>query len=328
MAAAAEHKFRFADPAAAQLAPGERGVRLRIGGGGGSSDGSAGDGTSGTGTSGGGGKQVPVELYAQRCVLCSFSRVMAGMLDSCQEGGEERGAGGDGSSGCADPHLTVPLDGDDPLAWDDALSHIYSLVSGVVMPVAWESAERLLVLADKYDMPGVAAVVISFLRAENESGAARLMQHLTCGNVWRWLLLTSRAGLDDLAELCIADIVLKRLDITSGQLHELHPAVADELLAELAAQQEDLAARLEAVEARAEAAEAKVAVVECTRDSYAATICSQSAEINKLEASIAAAARPVVCACALKCGACDYPRFAKPGGEAAGFCLNCGEKLA
>ena len=209
----------FAHPAAAFLAPGERSIRLRI-------------------SSGDDGK-APVELYAQACVLRSFSRVMAGMLDSC-EGAAAGGSsgGGEGSSGGGGDrtgaHLTVPLDGDDPNAWDDALSVMYFTLRGEPFKMEWEHAERLLVLADKYDLPGVTAAVANFLRSPEEEPeiTPRLDGHLDENNVWRWLQLASTAGLDDLVDLCIEHSLRHKAlqPPTVDQLRALAPDDASHLL--------------------------------------------------------------------------------------------------
>ena len=225
MATAAEHNFRFADPAAAQLAPGERGVRLRFAGG-------AAAGQGGT----------AVELYVKPSVLRSFSRVLEGMLDSCQQ---EAGEGSSGKASSSDPHLTVPLDGadDDPLAWDDALGVMYGTLRGAPFEVDWDSAERLLVLADKYDMPGVAAAVAAFLRSPRPYAVeSQLHAHLNADNVWRWLQLVCRAGFDDLVGTCVdrhfnlynSDLNTHGLGpLTIDQLHELSPSNANKVLAVL-----------------------------------------------------------------------------------------------
>ena len=239
--------YRFADPSAAQLAPGERGARLRISS---------------------GADDTPVELYVHPFVLRACSGVLAELLDgSFGSGSDNEDGGGKASSSGADPHLTVPLDGDDPLAWDEALSLLYGLLRGEPFEVDWDSAERLLVLADKYDMPGVAAPVASFLRAKRSDGAPRLQQQLdgsSGAGVWRWLLLTSRAGLDDLAAICIDEIVGNGHAIAREQLAELRPAVGARLLARLDAARDEAVARVAAAgrcaaaaEARARAAEAR-----------------------------------------------------------------------
>ena len=114
------HVYRFADPAAAKLAPGERGVRLRFAGGVESSGGGDAEGADG-----GEAAPVAVELFAHPFVLRSCSGVLAALLESCGGDGNPEESGGGGSAvpaGGGDAHLTVPLDGDDPLAWDDALS--------------------------------------------------------------------------------------------------------------------------------------------------------------------------------------------------------------
>ena len=241
--------LRFADPSAARLAPGERGVRLRIGGGG-----------------GGEGKARAVELFAHPFMLRTWSRVLAELLESCGSGsadGNEEGGG--------DQHLTVPLDGDDPLAWDDALSVMYGFSCGRPFAVTWDSAERLLVLADKYDMPGVAAPVAVFLRAKYADGDARLKKHLARGaDAWRWLPLVRKAGLGDLAELCIADIAHGAAPFSIARLRALEPADADRLLAARAGAAETRAAAAEAraaaAEGRANAAEARAKAATLARE--------------------------------------------------------------
>ena len=244
MATARPHAFRFANPAAACLAPGERGVRLRISGGAGC-------------------YEAPVELYVHPFTLRSCSGVLAAMLESCccccgGGGGREDSSGSSyhtarsaAASGGGDPHLMVPLPGDDAFAWDDALGLMYSVAHGSPFEVTWESAKRLLALADKYDMRGVTATVAAYLRTKDARGATRLEQRLACGgNAWRWLRLARKAGLDDLVALCVRDIARTGAGVTAARLRELDAADADALLEALAAQRRAAAARAEAAEAR------------------------------------------------------------------------------
>ena len=324
MAATAEAKprtYRFADPAAAKLAPGERGVRLRFGGGADSSS----DGA------------TSVELFAHPFTLRACSGVMAALLESCGGGGDKDSGGkgsGDGgggggkesscnkaSTGAADidPLLTVPLcaDGDDLMAWDEALTLMYGVAHGPVFEVGWESAGRLLVLADKYDMPGIAATVARFLRAKGDAGTVRLQSQLACGgDALRWLRLTSRSGLSDLAKACIGDIVSGGLSFTAAQLRELDAADADALLDALAAQRKDLVARAAALEARANKAE------KAERD-LNADHCKKCKELGELYDRMMGVAAPIA---GRRCAWCKHELFVKPDGKPARFCLNCGKK--
>ena len=175
--------------------PGERGVRLRFtnahasaiaatcsgasgSGSGSGATGSARKRSSGNNKSAGGGggnnatsssttssgAAAAVELFAHPFMLRTCSRVLAELLESCGGasggggggGGESSsgGAGGESSSSSGDPHVTIPLDGDDVAMWDDALSFMYA-PAGRRFEVAWGNAAGLLVLADKYDMPGI-----------------------------------------------------------------------------------------------------------------------------------------------------------------------------
>ena len=290
-AEAKPHTYRFADPAAAQLAPGERGVRLRIGSSSAGADGKV--------------ACAGAELYAHPFTLRSCSTVLAKLLESC---GTADGAGTE--AGGAPPMMTVPLEGDDPLAWDDALGVVYGATCGEPFGVTWANVVRLLVLGDKYNMPGVVNAVAGFLRFKGDGAATRLQQHIAPSGdaCWRWLLLASRAGVGDLVALCIGDVVQRGLSVTAANLRGLAAPDADALLDALAAQRKAATARAEAAEARAEAAEGREERLE--------------QKVRDMEDKYEGAATLMG-----QCRHCRYKTFWKPNGNKARFCLNCGESV-
>ena len=117
------------------------------------------------------------------------------------------GGSGGGGSGSA-TMVTIPLDDADADAWDEALAFMYAPGAGAGrFEVTAANAERLLVLADKYDMPGLVSAVAAFLcrpdpAAPSGSEATNLDRLLTAASAWRWLQLTHRCGLRALARRC------------------------------------------------------------------------------------------------------------------------------
>jgi hypothetical protein len=166
--------LRFADPAAAGPGPC---VRLRVA----PSKAAA-----------------PVDLYAPVFLVSAASRVLAGLMEDVEgsEGAEaaaapgaagpsgaakaqRRGggraagaaarAGGGAAGGAAVPLMTIPLAGDDPAVWDEALGLLHP-AGGT--HVTGDNAARLLELADKYDMPGVRGARVGWRMSRKDLGVA------------------------------------------------------------------------------------------------------------------------------------------------------------
>jgi hypothetical protein len=88
------------------------------------------------------------------------------------------------------------------------------------------NAERLLLLADKYDIPGITGHVKALLSADLEG-------HLTVLNAGHWLELTSKCGLNEEATICIRHIVKHSNPLPLGLISTIQPKHADELVQRL-----------------------------------------------------------------------------------------------
>ena len=93
-------------------------------------------------------------LYATQGMLKAWSKVLANCLEDAQM--NQNAASGSSKGGASPSDIvtsSIPLDDEDCTAWVDALKLMYP--SRPLFEVTWENAERLLLLADKYDMPGI-----------------------------------------------------------------------------------------------------------------------------------------------------------------------------
>ncbi|KAF6263150.1 hypothetical protein COO60DRAFT_1492148 [Scenedesmus sp. NREL 46B-D3] len=143
-------------------------------------------------------------------------------------------------------HQSIPVDDADSSAWEDALSLMYPAVP--LFQVTWGSAARLLLLADKYDMPAVAEHVRIFLDTPREAfaptaggaaaapaGPRRLEAQLSSGstpglpNVFEWLQVTDKCGLEQHAQTCIQYIIQHQLPIPAGLVSSIQPHHAEAL---------------------------------------------------------------------------------------------------
>ena len=83
-------------------------------------------------------------LYANPGMLKAWSKVLANCLEDAQTAKVPF---------MPSVSASIPLDDEDCTAWEEALKLMYP--SRTVFKVTWDNAERLLLLADKYDMPGI-----------------------------------------------------------------------------------------------------------------------------------------------------------------------------
>lgn len=178
-------------------------------------------------------------------------------------------AGASNSSSSSIQDFTVPLDDPDTTAWEEALSLMYPSVP--LFEISWANAARLLLLADKYDMPCLKAHVQAFLdtpqqafavapaAAEGGGGGAaaaarqvaepaarrpwyylrRLEAQLSDGSnpnlpcVFEWLQVCSKCGLEQHAEICIQHIVKRQLALPAGIVASIRPYHAEQLMTRL-----------------------------------------------------------------------------------------------
>lgn len=99
-------------------------------------------------------------LYAHEAYLMAASGVLRDLL-ACDEDGSASEAAGpltkvartssNGDVQTAGVHAVLPLHDISVAAWEDALSLLYPSTM-MTAEVSWDNAERLLILADKYDM--------------------------------------------------------------------------------------------------------------------------------------------------------------------------------
>jgi hypothetical protein len=92
--------------------------------------------------------------------------------------------------GSNDPPM-IPMDGTVSSDWLKVAAFMYP--SGSPRPeVSWDNVEALLVLADKYDMPGIGSMAADFLKSvpEYEFSSSSTAQD----GIWKWLLLSDRVA--------------------------------------------------------------------------------------------------------------------------------------
>ncbi|WIA28364.1 hypothetical protein OEZ86_010911 [Tetradesmus obliquus] len=190
-------------------------------------------------------------LHAHSCVLSNWSRVLAHVIEDAHST-QPDAAAAEAAAGPA-RHQTIPLDDADCSAWEDALSLMYPAVP--LLQVTWGNAARLLLLADKYDMPAVTEHVRIFLDTPREAfastaaaaaagaaagaaaaaGPLRLEAQLTGAsspglpNVFEWLPVTSKCGLEQHAQTCIDHIIKQQLPIPAGLISSIQPQHAEAL---------------------------------------------------------------------------------------------------
>jgi hypothetical protein len=80
-----------------------------------------------------------ISLFSQQSILALCSKVMGSILESITPAFEKQVGG----------HSSIPLDEEDPAAWEEALAIMHHIPA---CDITWENAERLLRLADKYDV--------------------------------------------------------------------------------------------------------------------------------------------------------------------------------
>ena len=87
--------------------------------------------------------QDKAALYASPGMLKAWSKVLANCLEDVHAASELMPT----------VSASIPLDDEDCTAWEGALNIMYPTCP--LFKVTWDNAERLLLLADKYDMPGI-----------------------------------------------------------------------------------------------------------------------------------------------------------------------------
>jgi hypothetical protein len=103
-------------------------------------------------------------LYAHHAFLSAWSGVLKNVLEDT-EGDEPLAStpGRSSSSSISSTHQsgcrTIPLDDSGTAAWEDCLALMHP--SRVQFKMDWVKAERLLMLAHKYDMPAVTGELTS-----------------------------------------------------------------------------------------------------------------------------------------------------------------------
>eukprot|EP00878_Enallax_costatus_P013180 GHUV01013777.1.p1 GENE.GHUV01013777.1~~GHUV01013777.1.p1 ORF type:complete len:363 (+),score=89.05 GHUV01013777.1:684-1772(+) len=163
-------------------------------------------------------------LYAHEAYLMSASGVLRSLLEydeDAEEDAAEPSAKVARTSDCSDAKAArlraiIPLQDDSTIAWEEALSLLYPSTM-MSAKVTWDNAERLLLLADRYDMPCITEHVDRFMSA-GTPGSSRLKCCLTSDDVFKWLPVFSRCGLDEQASICIQHIVHHQLQLPAGFL--------------------------------------------------------------------------------------------------------------
>lgn len=160
----------------------------------------------------------------------------------------------------------------------------------------------------------VCAEHVKLFLSGQEGGSSRLQQHLTEGNVFAWLRITSRFGLADSAEECITYIVSKSLPLPQGYISSVQSDALQQLFN---------AQQVQAVADKATLSRLTVDLTAITQK------CSRwESEVKDLRESLDNWSDAAPLQRGSYCDKCGYKLFTKPKGKGARhcrvYCLNCG----
>jgi hypothetical protein len=105
--------------------------------------------------------------------------------------------------------MSIPMKGTSSSDWLKVVPFIYLRDDGMVAAVTWDNVEALLVLGDKYDMPGVACRASKFL---NKNQKEMNSNEKDPNYIWKWILLLDHmatAGNKPVFESCIQKVALR-----------------------------------------------------------------------------------------------------------------------
>jgi len=149
-------------------------------------------------------------IPVHRWILELSSTLLQDVLTHCPTPDEQR------TEACGpdqQPLTVIPVPGDDRLAWVFALKLLYPVSQMRRPPITWSNIDRILALADKWNMSSVMKVCEDFLLLPTTTFS---LSESDPSCVWTWLIKADRLSMTSVMRKCIATIVTSKMSSARG----------------------------------------------------------------------------------------------------------------